>query len=191
MSSLIRERSDTKLDLHTHCVEACNFARPNARTADEILTRVKQKGLDGIAITDHAELGTRFACELKDVVGHLCQNEILIIVGSEVTRGPYHIIELYLDKNCTFRFIAHPGSPSLQLLEQEYAHYLNGIHGVEIENGNYWVDEEETRRFAQRHGLLLLSNSDAHSLIDIGRHYNEVDLDELYFRANGGVGRGG
>lgn len=166
-------------------MEACNFARPNARTADEILTRVKQKGLYGIAITDHAELGTRFACELKDVGACRFHNQILIIVGSEVTRRPFHIVELYLDKNCTFRFIAHPGSHSLRLLEQEYADYLNGIHGVEIENGNYWVDAEETKRFAQRHDLLLLSNSDAHSLIDIGRHYNEVSLDELHFRANG------
>ncbi|MFC1939240.1 PHP domain-containing protein [Chloroflexota bacterium] len=175
-----------KLDLHTHCLEATSFARPDARVAERIVTRIKEQGLDGIAITDHSELGTEFACKIKDILAGSSHNEITIIIGAEVSRGPYHIVELYLRDNCTFRFIAHPGSHSLRLLEQEYSDYLNGIHGMEIENGNYWVDSEEAVEFARNHGLLLLSNSDAHNLADIGRHYNEIDPEELYLRANGG-----
>lgn len=167
-------------------MEASNFAHPDARVAERILIKIKEKGLDGIAITDHAELGTKFAYQVKDIVARLFHNETVILIGSEVSRGPYHIVELYLDKNCTFRFIAHPGLHSLRLLEQEYADYLNDIHGIEIENGNYWIDAEEAKEFACRHALLLLSNSDAHSLVDIGQHYNEIDLEELRFRAKGG-----
>ena len=170
--------------MHTHCLEAINFARPDARVAGRIVTRVKEQGLDGIAITDHAP-GTSFAYQIRDIVARTFNNGVVIIPGSEVCQWPYHVVELYLPGDCTFRFIAHPSLHSLQLLEQEYASYIAGIHGVEIENGNYWIDKEEVTEFAHRHGLLLLSNSDAHSLTDIGRHYNEVDMEGLCSRAKG------
>ncbi len=172
--------------MHTHCLEASNFAHPDARVVERIFLWVKQRGLNGIAITDHAELGTEFACQVKDIVAHLFHNEIVIITGSEVSFWPYHIVELYLPDNCTFRFVAHPSLQSLRLLEQKYPDYMARIHGVEIENGNYWIEEEEVKEFARRHRLLPLSNSDAHCLVDIGRHYNEINLEELCFRANGG-----
>jgi PHP family Zn ribbon phosphoesterase len=44
------------------------------------------------------------------------------------------------------------------------------------------IDKSKVREVAEKHGLLLLSNSDAHYVSDIGRYYNEISLEELYAR---------
>ena len=59
----------------------------------------------------------------------------------------------------------------------------SGIHGLEIENGSFFIDKENISALAATSGLMLLSNSDAHSLSDIGKHYNDIDLEELKRRA--------
>jgi PHP family Zn ribbon phosphoesterase len=46
------------------------------------------------------------------------------------------------------------------------------------------MDDEMIRGLAEKHDLLLLTNSDAHSLADIGHYHNEIDLEELCSRAN-------
>ncbi len=48
------------------------------------------------------------------------------------------------------------------------------------------MDEQEIRRLAGKHNLILLSNSDAHSLSDIGTFYNEIDIADLTTRARAG-----
>jgi PHP family Zn ribbon phosphoesterase len=39
------------------------------------------------------------------------------------------------------------------------------------------------RELAEKHDLLLLTNSDAHSLADIGTYHNEIDIEVLCARA--------
>ncbi len=170
-----------KLDLHTHCFEATNCSRPDVKVVGKIVARVKERGLDGIAITDH--LNKEYAYQVMEIVERSFNNEVIIIPGQEVRRGYYHIVELYLPGNCTFRFIAHPGDFSSPVDD------IEEIHGVEIENGISVINTEKVREVAQRHGLLLLSNSDAHSLSDIGKHYNDIDLEKLQSRARTGKPR--
>jgi predicted metal-dependent phosphoesterase TrpH len=167
-----------KLDLHTHCLEATNYAKPDIFLARKIINIVKAQGLDGIAITDHAELGSGFAYRIKEIIDNTLQKEIIIIPGQEIRQGLEHIVELFLPDNSIFRFLAHPGSALNPWLEQP-----NGLHGLEIDNGSYFVDKDRAEQLAQRYDLLLLSNSDAHSLSDIGQYYNEIDLEELQDRA--------
>ena len=167
-----------KLDLHTHCIEATGFAKPDIPLARKIIAIVKARGLDGIAITDHAELGQEFAHQLKEIIDHSFPGEIIIIPGQELRRGLDHMVELFLPGNSTFRFLAHPGS-SLN----PWADQPDGLHGLEIDNGSYFVDKDKVRQLAQRYDLLLLSNSDAHSLSDIGQYYTEISLEELKARA--------
>jgi PHP family Zn ribbon phosphoesterase len=45
------------------------------------------------------------------------------------------------------------------------------------------MDGAKIREVAEKHDLLLLANSDAHFLSDIGKHYNEIEIEELYARA--------
>ena len=77
-----------------------------------------------------------------------------------------------------FRFLAHPGDP----------YYpgpvpINNVQGIEIKNAMHFANEKIARRAAEEHNLMLLKNSDAHHMEDIGRYYNEITIDELYTRA--------
>jgi histidinol phosphatase-like PHP family hydrolase len=45
------------------------------------------------------------------------------------------------------------------------------------------MDQAAIRKVARKHNLLLLQNSDAHSLRDIGKYYNEITIEELCARA--------
>ena len=44
------------------------------------------------------------------------------------------------------------------------------------------IDTEKAMESARQYKLLTLSNSDAHTLSDIGKHYNNVILPELSLR---------
>ena len=167
-----------KLDLHTHCHEAMRFTRPTIRVVEQIITVVKEKGLDGIAITDH--VNKDYAYQVREIVEQSFGNEIIIIPGQELDRVYQHVIELYLPDNSVFRFIAHPGYPTTY-----WTNNIADIHGVEINNGNYLINQEAVRDLADKHGFILLSNSDAHNLSNIGLYFNEIKLEELCAKANG------
>lgn len=164
-----------KLDLHVHLFEAVNFARPEAKLIYKLVNVLKEKGLDGIAISDHGRGGLTFAYQVKELTGQIFGDDFVIIPGQEIRCGLEHIVELYLANYCTFRFIAHPTN----CIEGKWRD-LGAIHAIEIENGNYSIDREGILDLARRRGILALKNSDAHCMSEIGKLYNEIDLQELY-----------
>jgi len=170
-----------KLDLHTHCYEATLSS--SIETVKEIINVTKSRGLDGIAITEHGDYN--YGYQIKKITEQYFNNDILIIPGQEVyTKYIYvQVIELYLPENATFRFIAHPYHT------QEFINYVtdhsNELHGIEIGNFQHnWemnrIDKQLIRKIAKEHDLMLLTNSDAHLLKDIGQFFNQVYLDDLY-----------
>lgn len=163
-----------KLDLHVHLFEAVHLAEPEPKLVREIVGLAKSKGLDGIAITDHEELGTSFAHQVKQITEDIFDDKFIVIPGKELRQGLEHVVELYLPNKDTFRFIAHPGNFS-----NKDCSYMNGIHGIEIENGSYYVDKNHVSKYSKKCGLLMLKNSDAHSIADIGKCYNEIAIEEL------------
>lgn len=176
-----------KLDLHTHCREATACPNPTPDIVGRIVSAVKARGLDGIAITEHYTY--TYAYQVRDIVHQYFNDEILIIPGKEmdkvflgIDKGLFHLVELYLPGDATFRFIAHPGHPYIRDLG---SHIDGGIHGLELRNPSHDddMDDEMIRALAEKHDLLLLTNSDAHSLADIGHYHNEIDLEELCSRA--------
>jgi PHP family Zn ribbon phosphoesterase len=167
-----------KLDLHVHLQEATNGAIPEAKLVRKLIDVVKSRGLDGIAVTEHSD--TSYGYRIKGIVDCEFHGEIIVIPGQEKPCGPHHIVELHLPCGCIFRFVAHPGR-----LLPPYSEALNGIQGVEVQNGSWVVDEESVRCFAEERGLILLCNSDAHTLTDIGRHHNVIDLSTLCAAAHG------
>jgi len=176
-----------KLDLHTHCREATACPKPTPEIARRIVDAVKAKGLDGIAVTDHNV--DYYGYELRELVDHHLNDDIVIIPGKEIDKmvwgpqkGAFHLVELYLPYDVTFRFIAHPGHPYVKDLDT----IINGdIHGIELRNHVHGdgIDEEKIRQLAEKHNLILLTNSDAHDLNDIGRFYNNIEIEELCARA--------
>ena len=166
-----------KLDLHTHCFEATGYRPATLEIVKRIIDQIKARGLDGIAITEHWDKNYGF--KVKEIVEQFFDNEVLIIPGQEIdVGGLQQDVELYLPNGSTFRFLAHPGYPT-----SSYSIY--NVQGIEIDNGlhNWRIDKERARAMAEEHGLLLLRNSDAHSVDRIGQHYNEISLEELYARA--------
>jgi len=165
-----------KLDLHTHCFEATAFRAPTVETVKRFVEQIKAKGLDGIAITEHWD--KEYAYKVKGIVERFFNSEVLIIPGQEIDVMGRQEVELYLPNGSTFRYLAHPGYP-LNSYEVE------NVQGIEIENGlhNWHMDKERIRALAEKHDLLLLSNSDAHSVDRIGQYYNEICLEELMARA--------
>ena len=41
------------------------------------------------------------------------------------------------------------------------------------------LTEKQIEELAEKHGLILLTNSDAHRLEDIGTYSNEIEIEEL------------
>lgn len=158
-----------KIDLHTHCGEALDNQAPGTRVVAEIIQAVKQRGLDGIAITEHKTF--RYGSAVKTVVeAHFPDAGIIIIPGREIEFGyGFHVVELQLPNNGVFKFLAHPK----KVLEN-----LDGICGIEIENGMNGVNAAVALEMANKHNLVLLKNSDAHRLEDIGTFYNEIEIDD-------------
>ncbi|MDY6967423.1 MAG: PHP domain-containing protein [Spirochaetota bacterium] len=170
-----------KLDLHTHCYEATESS--SIETVEKIINAVKASGLDGIAITEHAD--KNYAYKVKEIVEDYFNNEILIIPGQEIYTDLVYIqvVELYLPGDVTFKYIPHPYHI------YDFFRYFNGhsymIHGIEIDNYQHdWemkkLNKDRIYQLAEEYNLMLLSNSDAHSLNNIGRYYNEIELEELY-----------
>lgn len=179
-----------KLDLHTHCRAATACSTPTLAVVRRIVAAVRAAGLDGIAVTEHYT--DYFGYEVRDIVESRLNSEIVVIPGKEIDvmvtgsgMGVLHVVELYLPDDVTFRFIAHPGYPYVSDLG---SHIDGGIHGLEINNPAHLdeIDRDEVRRLAGKHNLILLSNSDAHSLADIGTFYNEIEIEELSARARAG-----
>ncbi|MFH1625339.1 MAG: PHP domain-containing protein [Pseudomonadota bacterium] len=169
-----------KIDFHTHCLEATGDPVPEIPTVGKIIRQIKARGLDGIALTDHDNRGYGF--RVRETADIHFPGEVMIIPGQEISLHRQHVIEVYLPSDSVFRFCAHPR------LGDSFEEFMNregdNIHGIEIKNAALQLEEDKIRKIAARHNLILLENSDAHSISEIGLHYSEVDLQELYERCN-------
>ncbi len=167
-----------KIDLHTHVFEEFQLSSPGDVTpemVEKIIERVLLAGLDGIAITEHGSKA--YGYRVMEIMETDFQGEIFIIPGREFETGPIHYVELYVPGKdiLPFRFIAHPGYPG------NPAGSADGFNGIEIENAahNWHIKREEVEKIAAEYNLVLLSNSDAHLIRDIGRCYTEISLEDL------------
>ncbi len=169
-----------KLDLHTHCGEATSLYTPNLDIVKRIVAAAKAKGLDGIGVTEH--YNRTYGYKVRELVEQL-DDDLLIIPGQEIDKGLLHVVVLYLPDDLTFRFIAHPGYPPVTDLDSLID---DSFHGIEIGNPLHddEMDQEMIREIAKKHDLLLLTDSDAHFLSDVGKYYNEITIEELCARAS-------
>ena len=164
-----------KLDLHVHMNEATGFAPLTVDIVEQLIETVRRKGLDGIAVADHEGYDPDYPFKVRDIVEQKFDNAILIIPACEREVALNHEVELYLSEDKMFRFLAHPGDP----------YYpgpvpINNVQGIEIKNAMHFANKKIALKAAEEHDLMLLENSDAHHFEDIGRYYNEIELEELY-----------
>jgi len=176
-----------KLDLHVHPCEALGQPWLNEKVVRRLVEEVKFRGLDGIALTEHEF--PSYAFRFKDLAEQIYRDGegVVIIPGQEISAWPVEIVELYFPDDLVFRFLAHPGFPPT-----DFTRALHLVQGIEIANALHTedMDREKIRAAAEAHNLLMLKNSDAHSLAEIGRYYNEIALETLISRARPGRPRG-
>ena len=173
-----------RLDIHTHVGEMFAFQEPTPEIAETVIARIKEAGLDGIAVTDHWRRDWGLA--LRRVVEQHFPNEVIIIPGQEIDVRPasspfdeYHCTELYLPGGRLFRTYCHPGYYTPNIVIED------GVHGIEVANHHHdWhIRPPAVKRVAEEHDLLTFSVSDANVLSEIGAGSTEVDLDEMMRRA--------
>jgi len=169
-----------KLDLHTHCSEATCVYTPTIDVVKKIVAAARAKGLDGIGITEHYNKAYGF--KVREIVDQHFPGQLLVIPGQEIDKGKLHVVVLYLPGDLTFRFVGHPGYPKVDDFSSEID---DTIHGIELRNPTHddEMDQQAIRKVAKTHGLLLLQNSDAHFLSDIGKYHNDISIEELCARA--------
>jgi len=170
-----------KLDLHTHCMEATGMiTHPSIDLVKKIVDKVKDRGLDGIAITEHDDKDYGF--RVKKIVEENLDAQVLIIPGWEITvkeMGWAEMVELFLPDGSIFRFLPHPSYPFPG--DDGFKYDMNMLQGIEIGNALHdrQINKKKVEEISGKYNLFLLRNSDAHMLDDIGSLYNEISLEEL------------
>ncbi len=164
-----------RLDLHVHSENSSD----SDMTLKEIEQAALERGLDGIALTDHNEL-TIFRSK-----------KILIIPGEEVATSSGEVIGLGLRKKIekdltpeeTIRQIHEQGG--IAIAPHPFDYFRSGL-GLQLEHLD--IDAVETlnarclflkpvkmaEKFADEKGLPKVGGSDAHTQGEIGNAYTEL-----------------
>ncbi|MBI2916462.1 MAG: PHP domain-containing protein [Chloroflexi bacterium] len=164
-----------RFDLHTHPLEAISLGPVTRDVVAEIVHYAQQRGLDGIASTEHHNKEVGY--EIKRLVEQFFPGQLLVIPGQEIEVDWHQEVELYLPDGRVFRFLAHPvGKHEFEGLER--------LQGIEVDNGLHsHIDAAHVKEVARQYGLMMLSNSDAHSLSAIGQLSTELSWDDLMARS--------
>ena len=173
-----------KMDLHTHIWEASGCVPPSIDVVEQVILQIEAQGIDGIGITDHHNKDYAFA--FKEIADAHFPGRAIILPGWEINVRPpsspfdeYHMGEIFLPGGKVFRSYNHPGYYTQNIIIED------GIRAIEISNpGHNWhIRRAQVEAIAQEHSLLLLSSSDAHTLEKVGVSYTEIDLEDMYARA--------
>lgn len=202
------------IDLHTHTREHSPCGQ---QTAEELILRASEVGLDGIVITDHDHLWHRD--KLVSVLSRVDVPSILVLRGQEVSCTDGHLLVYGLEEQVTgdasratvaqrvqarggAAVLAHPfrwqgfvGEP-----DEAVAEYFRAFEGVEAWTTNHTeAEQERAQAFGSRPRVRLTGASDAHVPDRVGiyatrferRVSNETELaDALASGAFSAVQRG-
>ena len=177
-----------RIDLHVHTRHSHDSAAP----VDSVLRRCVDSGLGLVAITDHDNI--RGGLEARERGG------LPVIVGEEIKSARGDVIGLFLEENVPPRLspletvkrvkqqgglvgIPHPfdrlrptamGRRTLL----EVLPWVDFLEGYNAHTMLPW-DNKRGAEFAALHSLPVVSCSDSHSALELGRTYTEVPADEL------------
>lgn len=179
-----------RLDLHVH---SC-YSSDSRLEVETILKVARERGLTGVAITDHGTVaGGVAAAEAND------DPSFIVIPGAEYATDAGHILALFLDSDLPLAgqgplpwqevvaavhdrgglaFLAHPFKHRRDLPQG----LLAALDGIETFNarachaGNRRANEEAAL-LASKLGLAISGGSDAHWAGEIGRGYWEAQED--------------
>jgi predicted metal-dependent phosphoesterase TrpH len=166
-----------KLDLHVHTSRSSD-----AFTSPKLLPTIcKDRGLDGLAITDHNVL----AQDLSD--------ELVVVPGIEISTRDGHVIGLGLSEaiprglsaDDTIRRIRDQNAVSIvphpyDLLRSSARPHLLTVRpdAIEVINSSSFLHSvtwKRARKFAEKENYPMTAGSDSHISQTIGRAYTEVE----------------
>lgn len=174
-----------RLDLHVHTT----YSFDSAIDPPGLREICRERGLHGVAITDHDSLqgSLAFAAELPDLV---------VIPGSEIRSAEGEIIGLFLKEEIpaglpapeTMRRIHEQGGVVViphpfdvvklkRMFNRRLAELVEEIDAIEALNGKprWWWANSSARRFAGQYGLPVTAGSDAHKTNHVGLVYMEME----------------
>jgi len=170
------------IDMHVHT----NYS-DSSGTVEEVIKTAKEKGLNGIAITDHDTLeGAKVAMNMQDGV--------IVIPGEEIKTRNGEILALGIDEAVRedlpieeairivhlqegLVFIPHPTIPFFGRLKETDMRRLN-IDGLEVFSAiSPFADHYATKNMAiaKRLGLSTIAGSDSHFSETVGDAYTIID----------------
>ena len=174
-----------KIDMHVHTDYS-----DSSGSVEQVIEAAKNRGLDGIAITDHDTLeGAEVAMSE--------QNDLIIIPGEEVKTDRCEILaigiwepvpeELPLEEAIRrvhlqngLVFVPHPTIPFFGKLKESEMRKLP-IDGLEVFSSisplaNYYASKNEA--MAKRLGILMIAGSDSHRAETVGDAYTIVEVND-------------
>jgi predicted metal-dependent phosphoesterase TrpH len=179
MASEVGFQLKLKLDLHVHTRRSSD-----AFTSPERLVAIcKDRGLDGLAITDHNVL----AVDSSD--------ELILIPGIEISTRDGHVIGLGLSESIprglsadqTIQRIAD--LHGLSIIPHPYDLWRSSVRphrltvrpdAIEVINSSSFLHSvtwKRARKFAEKQGYPMTAGSDSHIPQTIGRAYTEIECD--------------
>jgi len=178
------------IDMHVHT----NYSDSNG-TIEEIIKTAKEKGLNGIAITDHDTLeGAKVAMNMQDDVIVIPGEEIKTKNGEILALGIHEAIPedlpieeaidiVHLQEGLVY--IPHPTVPFFGRLKETDLRGLN-IDGLEVFSAiSPFGDHYATKNMAiaRRLGLSTIAGSDSHFSETVGDAYTIIDAKDAKLRS--------
>ncbi len=172
-----------KIDMHVHT----RFSRDSAMDPKELVESAVDKGLDGIAVTDHNTMeGFR---ELEKI-----DHGLKIIPGVEITTDRGELLGLFVEKNIDSNIprevveeikkqdgivvVPHPFDP---LRSFDGWEELEDVDGIEVFNSRCLTSgmNRKALEYYKRSEVVKTGGSDAHSPWEVGKAYVEADAKNL------------
>jgi predicted metal-dependent phosphoesterase TrpH len=167
------------LDLHCHT----RWSFDGTMAPDRLVRAARARGLDGVAVTDHGEIGG--AEEARRAAG----GDLLVIVGQEIETRSGELLGLFLRERIEtddpieairaihdqggVAVLPHPFARTLSI-EEAAARELDACEGFNARHAEVPFlegpeGEARVMPFARRYDLSLTAGSDAHFAREIGR----------------------
>ena len=164
------------LDLHVHTI----YSSCSRLSLDEILRNARQKGLDGVCITDHNSMAVR-----ADIKEGLQPDGLCILFGMEYDTpegdflifGPFDDLKTGLNARQLLQLVneregvavaAHPFREDRMLdrslIEQGVCRIVESVNGR-----NRLHENERVQKLVEQYHLIQCGGSDAHQLSELGK----------------------
>lgn len=185
-----------KKDMHVHS----KHSKDGVMEVREILGTAKQRGLDGVAITDHntiaggleglelspdygieVTVGAEIMTEYGEVIGYHLNHEI-------ESKGFYDVID-EIKRQGGLVCIPHPFDAlrvSAINSEKILLEFKDQIDYLEVNGRSFPHFNNKARKFAEQEGIHLIGGSDAHLPSEIGNTYT-IFSDGIHVVGNGSI----